>query len=293
MSYDSLERSIQASRPVELYSISTALATYLLTSHDEDVPAGGLTYLATPLSRGNIGISPLGRVRTLMVTLPAGHPLVQVLLGNGFPPRDTRVTINRGHIGDSELHSVWDGYLQSIETDGQYARVHTRHVVDDAFNRVRLPTLKAQRSCNHMLYDKGCQVSSDPLAIIGELNGVPIAGDNPHYWTTTVVSVNGPVIEVASINGKADQYWRYGPFERAIDKEQRTITDHVGTTITVDYQFGTLNPGDTIVLRAGCDLTLATCLNKFNNVKNFGGMPQLPTSNPGSPTNVRGVLDQV
>lgn len=280
MTYDTAEKSIQGSRPVELYKISTAQATYLLTSHDDDVSFHGQVYTATPVARGNIMIGPLGKERQLMVSLPVGHPSIAILFGNGFPPRDTRVSITRTHLDSpTDFKVVWDGYIQSIETDDELARVHTQSIVDDTFGRVRLPVLKAQRSCNHVLYDKGCRISSGAFLQSGSILTI-----SPFIFSTTIVSVNGSTVQVASINGKPDGFFRHGPFQRDVDSEQRTINEQVGTTLTLSYPMGVLNIGDVVTIRAGCNNTIATCRDKFANVKNFGGMPSLPTSNPGSPT---------
>jgi uncharacterized phage protein (TIGR02218 family) len=59
----------------------------------------------------------------------------------------------------------------------------------------------------------------------------------------------------------------------------RTIVAFVsGTTVTVKLAF--LFPvaiGDQFHLLPGCDRTLATCTNVFNNAANFGGFPFIPT----------------
>jgi uncharacterized phage protein (TIGR02218 family) len=59
----------------------------------------------------------------------------------------------------------------------------------------------------------------------------------------------------------------------------RTIVTFVsGTTVTVKLAF--LFPvaiGDQFHLLPGCDRTLATCTNVFNNAANFGGFPFIPT----------------
>ena len=51
-----------------------------------------------------------------------------------------------------------------------------------------------------------------------------------------------------------------------------------GGTVTVKLAF--LSPpaaGDQFQLLPGCDRTLATCTNVFNNAVHFGGFPYIPT----------------
>ena len=51
-----------------------------------------------------------------------------------------------------------------------------------------------------------------------------------------------------------------------------------GTNVTVKAAF--LYPiaaGDQFELLPGCDRTIATCTNVFNNATHFGGFPYIPT----------------
>ncbi len=52
------------------------------------------------------------------------------------------------------------------------------------------------------------------------------------------------------------------------------VTNHADGTTT------SLKLGDTVDLILGCDNTYTTCLNKFNNLINFGGFMFLPATNP-------------
>ena len=58
----------------------------------------------------------------------------------------------------------------------------------------------------------------------------------------------------------------------------RTIAQMANGAVTVRLAF--LSPpatGDQFQLLPGCDRTLPTCINVFNNAVHFGGMPYVPT----------------
>jgi len=55
------------------------------------------------------------------------------------------------------------------------------------------------------------------------------------------------------------------------------IKDSQVGMLTLQLPFGRLcTVGDTATLTIGCDKTRPTCRNKFSNVRNFGGFPDVP-----------------
>jgi hypothetical protein len=58
----------------------------------------------------------------------------------------------------------------------------------------------------------------------------------------------------------------------------RTVANMGGGWVYVKLAFLTpVLPGDEFQLLPGCDRTLATCSNVFNNAVHFGGFPYIPT----------------
>jgi uncharacterized phage protein (TIGR02218 family) len=59
----------------------------------------------------------------------------------------------------------------------------------------------------------------------------------------------------------------------------RTVAGYVnGSTVTVKVAFPfPIAAGDQFELLPGCDRTIATCTNVFNNLVHFGGFPYIPT----------------
>jgi len=87
-------------------------------------------------------------------------------------------------------------------------------------------------------------------------------------------------VTLASIGIAPDQWFRAGEIVRNVDGERRAIVDQAGAVLTLAHPFRTLLNGNGVTLYAGCDHTLATCSDKFNNAVNFGGHPTVPSSNP-------------
>ena len=277
MTYDTSERSTQDGEPIEIYSFALATTTLRYTSHPEDVTVSSQTYTAIPISRDPANIMVIGQVRELTVTIPVDLALAQTLIGNGIPPRDIVVTIERYHPGTA-IRRIWRGAVDRLETDGVFARLTVPNLMDRAF-MVRLPLVTSQRLCVHDLYDTGCAVDRE----------YAIYQTEPFMTACEAVSQSGTALVVSNMNGpgavpRDDQWARYGEVRRSSDGERRSIVAQVGATLTLDMPFASIAAGDDLEVYAGCDHSVETCRDKFANVANFGGHPQLPNANPHAPT---------
>ena len=81
--------------------------------------------------------------------------------------------------------------------------------------------------------------------------------------------------------GKADGYYSNGKVTFTSGQNNgvsAVIKKQVGNVVELMLPTGRLiTAGDTFTIQAGCDKTLDTCKNKFNNVLNFGGFPHINT----------------
>ncbi|MBA3421642.1 MAG: phage BR0599 family protein [Thermoleophilaceae bacterium] len=263
MTYETSETSIQDAQPREIYSFALAtIGSFNLTSSKDDETFGGVTYSAIAISRSNATSVPLGQRRELTITLPVDHPLTLALLGNGVPPRDATLKIQRFHNPSDTPMQIWDGVVASISTDDQYARLRVPATIDVAFD-VRIPILKAGRTCPHALYGPGCQAPRTDAAV-------------------QVSTVAGATIGV-TVYPLADGWAKHGEMVHTVTGERRSILNQTGTTFVVDVPFTTLAPGNVMNVASGCDGLIKTCRDKYNNVGNFGGHPDLPEVNPSTP----------
>jgi len=60
------------------------------------------------------------------------------------------------------------------------------------------------------------------------------------------------------------------------------ITAHASGAILMVDSIEGVTEGSTVTLWPGCARTMNACLNKFNNLDNYGGLPFLPSKNPFS-----------
>jgi uncharacterized phage protein (TIGR02218 family) len=129
---------------------------------------------------------------------------------------------------------------------------------------IQMPRRLWQTSCTHVFGDAMCQFNrasqqasfaclsgSTEAQILSTVNPIP-AG----------LYVQGTIIGLTGANAG----------------DSRTIAGMSGGAVSVKLAF--LSPpatGDQFQLLPGCDRTIATCTNVFNNAVHFGGFPYIPT----------------
>lgn len=275
--FDDNERSTSQNRPIDLYTITTPTVTYRLTSHIVDVVYAGLTYTATTMTRGSLQVSQDLTGRELIVYLPISHPLVQRFFATGIPEHSVSVTLQRLQSVSGQAFQQWSGFAQSIAVDKHQASVRCPSVTDDPF-KVRLPQVTATRLCNHVLYDAGCTLDRAGFAI------------NPP--AVYIAAISGSTISLSTVAGSADQRFQYGEIVHDTG-QRRMVLSQIGTTLTLNAPFVGAAVGDGVVVYSGCNHDVTTCRDKFGNVKNFGGFPELQgTTSPWSPGSGFGVIKQ-
>jgi uncharacterized phage protein (TIGR02218 family) len=128
---------------------------------------------------------------------------------------------------------------------------------------IQMPRRLWQSSCTHVFGDAMCLFNRSSLAVTFTASGSSTTTVIEGAPTTTTPYAQGTIIGVTGSNAGYS----------------RTISSFVsGGAVTVKLAF--LSPvaaGDQFQLLPGCDRTLATCTNVFNNPVHFGGVPYIPT----------------
>ncbi len=117
--------------------------------------------------------------------------------------------------------------------------------------------------CTHIFGDAMCQFDRSTMSVIfactsssGQalLNGGPSPAPGTLYNLGTAIGITGANIGI-----------------------KRTVNNLAGgaVTLTAPYAFPVV-VGDQFQLLPGCDHTVATCQNVFNNFVHFGGFPNIP-----------------
>lgn len=259
--FDDDERSVSSNRPIDLYTLTSPTATYRLTSHVVDVQYGGFTFTALTMSRGNLQIGQNLTGREFVVYLPITHPIVQRFAASGIPERELLVKLQRLQERSGQAQQQWLGFAQGMSIDGHVALLRVPSITDDAL-KVKLPTVRAQRLCNHVLYDRQCQVDRNAFKV-----------------DTTISSMSGITLVLADIGGHPD-HWAdpAGELVHTATGERRSVLRQIGTTLTLNVPFVGAVPGELVTVFAACSHSLQTCKAKFGNVINFGGLPHMNTA---------------
>jgi uncharacterized phage protein (TIGR02218 family) len=129
---------------------------------------------------------------------------------------------------------------------------------------IQMPRRLWQSSCTHVFGDAMCQFDRSSLQTI--VSAEP--GSTPTQIATAVALSPAELYVQGTITGVSG----------ANAGSSRTVAN-IGEGV-VYVKPGYLSPvsaGDEFRLLPGCDRTLATCTNVFNNANHFGGFPYIPT----------------
>ena len=273
MTFLAVESSVEAGKPVELYSFVQGGESYFYTSSDTLQVVDTIDYEPEVISRGRVSEGPDERRNYLEITVP-GTNLFAVNYISSVPGPKAVLTISQFHATDTptpEVVTVFQGNVQSVSfvENGQVAKIAVLPVIGAAGHSC--PRFTYQGLCNNFLYDIFCKVDPEDPAFkhVGE-----------------VLSATGSVIVVEGADSFPDGWFVAGFAQSTSGLDARLIIDHVGTSLTLLLPFTENVAGLNITLRAGCDHTPETCDTKFftaedpdSNVLNFGGFPFVPTKN--------------
>lgn len=263
MTYQAQETGAQTGAPVELYEFRHGPNFYRYTSADADVVHESKTFEARTLSRN--AIEATQELARQALTISADRYLPILELFKFAPPSDViTVTVYRLHRGDGEAIVIWMGRILNVSWSGLQAQIRCESV----HTSIKRPGLRRmyQKQCPHVLYSDQCGV---------------VAGS--HVITRQVLGVSGLAVTLADMGAFTSGQFAGGYIEWQTQVgifERRSIRDHTGAVLTVNFQTLNLAVGASVDVYPGCDHTLATCASKFSNSLNYGGMPYIPTKNP-------------
>ena len=259
--YAQLESSRFDGAPVELYEFVGTYRSYYMTSDQiAHVHQGSIYEPVSGLSRGSLNLANYDDDDTgLEVTIPTSAQIVKDYSLQVTPP-SLNLTIYRFHRDASDWVVYSTGAVASIVTDAENSVFKIPSVFGSIMSG-NIPSVFVQPPCNNVLFDDFCKV---------------IRGDNS--VTTTVTSVNGRSISIASTGGFPEGWFVGGEISVMSRNERRMISAQASATMTVNYEFSLLAVGTLVQVTAGCDHSYSGAggCPKFSNQKNFGGLPFVP-----------------
>lgn len=266
MAFNDDEISVQDGSPIELYTFIGTYNTYRLTNWDVDIVNSDGTFESqyaitrSGLSEGTQEDDDI----SLDVRLNITHPMVVEYVLSGLAPPTLQMVLQRAHPADLDDNiTLFTGEVVSWNIKGRVATMRVPSLFSFLFD-APLPRPKYQGPCNHVLGDVRCGVDmTDPA----------------NSQDTTISTISGTTITVAA-NTFADGE-TYGG-QMISGSERRMITGNTGTSFTIATPFSAaVVATDPVTIRRGCDHALTgDCLNRFNNVINFGGHAYVPGRNP-------------
>lgn len=268
MSFDAEETSIESGRPAWLFEFRIASVVTYLSGVGQDVTLGGQTYRAATIttSQPTVSRAKAGSEITIEIAFneDAGAPVSRAWLSQA-PESLSTVKIRKLHRGDAAVEGIyfWIGFVVSVSYDSISAKVLCR-ALPDMFSK-QGPRMNWGTSCNHVLYDQWCTLSAE---------------DYTQTVTVSAIAADGITYTLTGLTGLTDGDLVGGKIAEVGGFAQRLITQHVGSSVTLQYPCDELFVGATVNVVQGCAHDLDACQNKFSNSINYGGHPYVPRVNP-------------
>lgn len=260
----------------DLYTIElSGGAVVRWTNHDLPVTIGGQTWPVGPgLLRDNMVFAAGVEAKNmdLVITADAGQQingtaLIPFILNGGLD--GAWLTLEkafRSQLGVSDWVGKlqqFDGRISDVESAGSLrVRVTVRSMLE-VFN-LPLPPNVYQPQCLNTLYDANCGIFQDGY----DYDALVAAGSGALRLTF------GHTLPQASGHFDLGGIVFLTGANAGIRRTVRTMTE---SEITVMQPWpAVVSAGDAFTIYQGCDLTQATCQNRFGNLARFRGQPYIP-----------------
>jgi uncharacterized phage protein (TIGR02218 family) len=265
MTFTTIESSNEQGRPIFLYAFTLGAATWRYTSSDADVTLQGYKWTATAISDNGVKLSGEATADSLEITAPSTIAPAQMFLGTP-PSQAIMVSIYHYHEGDTNAVLGYVGEVYQVNQPQPGTAIITCDTISASMQRDGL-RLGWQRNCPYALYDE-LTCKADKAAHVKPLVVVDIV-DNQ-------VSFNG-------LEGVDDGTFDGGFIEWVHPSrglEFRSIEKQTGSTCEMFGLADGLYYGLAVNAYPGCARTTADCVDKFDNLDNYGGVPDLPGKSP-------------
>lgn len=266
MTFQGIEISVDNGRPVELLQINYSTNQWYYTSSQESIIYNGNTYIPLAYERSSLVADDDTAKSSLTIKLPQDVPVAE--LYRIQPPSEVvTVTVFGEHYLDNDFQTFWKGRIVNATQSPPLFEI----TCESLFSSLQRVGLRRRYStqCSHVLYGPKCTVAREAFKTSG-----------------VVTALTGATVRVAAVIGQPTDYFAGGYINWVHNvrnnNEFRMIRASVsinGDLVLASQPTG-LSIGQTVSIYAGCDHTLPTCINKFNNSLNFGGTPYIPQKNP-------------
>jgi uncharacterized phage protein (TIGR02218 family) len=259
MSSESREYSLTEGMPLKLFRFTRGTTHWRYTNADRVIEHDGHDYL--PLAISHTEVRDTGEVNqaSIVITMPKDAPVAANW--HPWPPGDTiTVTVWTQHYGETDALVDWLGRVVSPRWNDKELRLTS----EPGQTRGRRGSRGRvwQRPCDRVLYGCGVDPADHELpATLSDVTG---------FTLTSAAFLALPAGRLA------------GGFVEWTDSDswihRRTIEEHPGETIVIDYGGQDLADGLELVAYPGCAGTWADC-EYYENTDNYGGHLFMPGRN--------------
>lgn len=250
---------------IELYEFLRGGEGWRYTSADRALQVDGAVHEPIAgLKRGRIVQSPEQGKAKLDITAPLSMPVLA--LWRPMPPME-RITFRLRILdkGSGEVRIGWMGIVADVDEGQHTAKIScVSNVVSMAANGLNRVW---QIACGAAVYSQGrgqCNLQANDWAI-----------------ETRLSHMQGVTVQSLAFASKPDGYFNGGFIQWRIGAgiERRFVIAHRGDTLTLMTPVPARAP-QAVTVWPGCDHTLQTCHDKFNNALNYTGQHTIPPKNP-------------
>lgn len=252
-----LEQPISA----ELYTFKFGDAVPVFyTSFFKNIVYAEETYQAILIQRSGFSISYDMSPATVSLKLQSSLALVSALMvDNGM--KKLTLSIDRIFLDDETAQNRFKGEMVGgLSISAGECGI----VFKDILYRLErnVCRVRVQSLCNNKLFDGVCGLDPTTYTFSSEVE----------------VSSDGKTLTSEDFAIQADGYWSMG--RCTFGGVTTLITGHVGNSITIAFPLPGLVSESTVEYLAGCDKHPQTCIDRFDNLDNFVGMPYVPLKDP-------------
>ncbi|MFY1006072.1 phage BR0599 family protein [Pasteurella multocida] len=261
MSYSEKINSVSDAQPITLYQfiLGENEKIWRFCDADKNIEVNNQKWLAS-------SISDTGRNTgdNVTITLPSNNP-VALLYRSIAPSQTVKLMIMRLNWQDAEIRVVWVGTIIEAKRPDIHQTQLVSAGLSSTLDSVGL-RLTWGRNCPYTLYDYDCKVNPKNFVIAG----------------LVIQALTGTTITVGIPQDLPQGWFNAGFIEWQDDgvREVRAVTVHQNNQLTLMGGTQKLAVGTVIKVYPGCDGRASTCLKKFNNMLNFGGIPHMPNKSP-------------
>lgn len=267
----------------ELFRIVEGDTVYALTSASQFLTLNEEVYTPATISRSQINIRAEVEKRTMDLTVPANTPLGERYRNTIV---ESHVTITVYEREDGITLILFRGRLVSSKVDGGQLKLRFENGMGK-LNR-NGATRRYSETCPYAVYSEECGASKilhtksyEVLEV--QSNKLKIKSDEPieaNFYKGGVVNslndIRRPIL------GNYDSVRVDTEILDEVTEEVVEVVTHYETEILLYIEFYSddVKIGDVIAFSEGCDKSIETCAERFENEINFGGFPYFPSNNP-------------